>query len=68
MMVRFRFCCRYPPTVVVIDEKEVFRSPEVHDRQIGVESGYPNLTRQRNGLTKRISGWKIKEGEIWIIL
>ena len=27
----FRFCCRYPPTVVVIDEKEVFRSPEVHD-------------------------------------
>ena len=25
-------CCRrYPPTVVVIDEKEVFRSPEVHD-------------------------------------
>ena len=27
----FRFCKRYPPTVVVIDEKEVFRSPEVHD-------------------------------------
>ena len=31
MMVRFRFCRRYPPTVVVIDEKEVFRSPEVCD-------------------------------------
>ena len=24
-------CHRYPPTVVVIDEKEVFRSPEVCD-------------------------------------
>ena len=31
MMVPFRFCQRYPPTVVVIDEKEAFRSPEVHD-------------------------------------
>ena len=27
----FRCCLRYPPTVVVIDEKEVFRSPEVHE-------------------------------------
>ena len=29
----FRFCRRYPPTVVVIDEKEVFRFPEVHDTE-----------------------------------
>ena len=27
----FRCCRRYPPTVVVIDGKEAFRSPEVYD-------------------------------------
>ena len=31
MMVRFHVCHRYPPTVVVIDEKEAFLFPEVHD-------------------------------------
>ena len=30
-MVLLDFAGRYPPTVVVIDEKEVFRSPEVHE-------------------------------------
>ena len=29
----FRCCLRYPPTVVVIDEKEAFRFPEVHDTE-----------------------------------
>ena len=31
MMIVLDFASRYPPTVVVIDEKEVFRSPEVYD-------------------------------------